>query len=265
MNRSQKRDRILECIIVEYIRNHEPIGSEYIKELINMDISSATIRNYLKAMGDDGLLVQLHISGGRTPSQSALQSFWSDRLSSVASINIKDLDSLQESADRHNVSSVLRLKQQNCLLAVHTAGEKFVVAEFEEGEITIKGDSFLGMFLSEFIGLDMMEIRSIAFNSKVGDVVMKIDEFLASREPKIANEFSFFEIATSNRVWAKSFFRDFLTGSFMAQLDNGVHFDSFLPDGYMMFKTNANIESNQADFVCFGHVTRNFEKFLEEL
>ena len=265
MNRSQKRDRILECIIVEYIRNHEPIGSEYIKELMDIDISSATIRNYLKAMSDDGLLVQLHISGGRTPSDVALQHFWQDRLSQVDKIEIKSLEMLQESADRHNVSSIVRVKKQNKLQNVYSAGGKFVIAEFEDGEITIKGDEYLHLFLSEFIGLDMMEIRTIAYNSRVEPVVSKIDEFVSSREPKIANEISFFEVATSNREWGRGFFRDFFTGSFVPQIDNGVHYGSFLPDGYMMFKSDAKLASDQADFVCFGHVTRNFEKFIEDL
>jgi|GEM_PF-1804278 len=265
MNRSEKKNRILECIIVEYIKNPEPIGSEYIKELMGIDISSATIRNYLKAMSDDGLLVQLHISGGRTPSESAMQNFWIDRLAPVDIVEIKDLEALQESADRHNVSSIVKVNKQNRLLNVYSAGGKFIVAEFEDCEITIRGDEFLSLFLSEFIGLDILEIRYIAFNSRVDIVVNKIDEFLSHKEPKIANEISFFEVATTNRQWGRAFFRDFLTGSFLTQMSNGVHFGHFLPDGYMMFKSAANIESKQADFVCFGHVTRNFEKFIEDL
>jgi heat-inducible transcriptional repressor len=265
MNRSQKRDRILECIIVEYIRNPEPIGSEHIKELMGIDISSATIRNHLKAMSDDGLLVQLHISGGRTPSEIALQSFWSDRLSQLESIEIRDVESLQESANRHNVSSVVKIKKKNKLLNVYSAGGKYIVAEFDEGEITIKGDEYLSRFLGEFVGLDIMEIRIVAQNSRVDDVVVKIDEFSSKGAPKIANEIGFFEVATTNREWGRSFFRDFLTGSFISGIENGVHFGRLLPNGYLMFKSEAHIGSKDADFVCFGHVTRNFEKFIEDL
>lgn len=265
MNKFEKRDRILECIIIEYIKNPEPIGSEYIKELMGLDISSATIRNYLKAMSDDGLLVQLHISGGRTPSELALQTFWQDRLSNIDNIEIKNIESLQESADKHNVSSLLKLKTQNKLQSVYRAGGKFIIAEFEDGEITLRGDEFLALFLSEFVGLDISEIRRIAASSRVEILTQKIDEFLSLKEPKIANEVGFFEVATSNKEWGKNLFRDFVTGAFMSGIENGVHFGPSLPAGYMMLKSSANIESNEADLVCFGHVTRNFEKFIEDL
>jgi heat-inducible transcriptional repressor len=266
MNISDKKNRLLECIIVEYIKNPEPVGSEHLKELMGLEISSATIRNYLKAMSDDGLLVQFHVSGGRAPSDVALRSYWHQKLDGLESVSIRSIEELKESSDRHNVASMVKLKKENRLKNVYSAGNKYVVAEFEDGEITVRGDSHLAAFLNEFVGLDIQELRKVAVSSQVGELIRKIDDFnKASSEPKMANETAFFEVATANMEWGRSYFRSFVSGDFLGSFANGLYFDTFLPSGYMMFKSGAILENQRAEFVCVGQMSRNFEKFLQEI
>ncbi|MDR1210385.1 MAG: heat-inducible transcriptional repressor HrcA [Clostridiales bacterium] len=60
--------RILEAIINDYILTAEPIGSRTIAKKYNIGISSATIRNEMSDLEEMGLIIQPHASAGRIPS-----------------------------------------------------------------------------------------------------------------------------------------------------------------------------------------------------
>ena len=65
---NERKIRILEAIITDYIDTAEPIGSRTIAKKYDMGISSATIRNEMSDLEDLGLIVQPHASAGRVPS-----------------------------------------------------------------------------------------------------------------------------------------------------------------------------------------------------
>jgi heat-inducible transcriptional repressor len=68
MNLNERKLRILEAIITDYIQTAEPIGSRTIAKKYDLGISSATIRNEMSDLEDMGLIIQPHISSGRAPS-----------------------------------------------------------------------------------------------------------------------------------------------------------------------------------------------------
>ena len=65
---NERKVRILEAVINDYIHTAEPIGSRTIAKKYNMGISSATIRNEMSDLEEMGLIVQPHASAGRVPS-----------------------------------------------------------------------------------------------------------------------------------------------------------------------------------------------------
>ena len=65
---SERKVKILEAIINDYIRTAEPIGSRTIAKKYDLGISSATIRNEMSDLEEMGLIVQPHTSAGRVPS-----------------------------------------------------------------------------------------------------------------------------------------------------------------------------------------------------
>ena len=65
---NERKIRILEAVINDYIHTAEPIGSRTIAKKYNMGISSATIRNEMSDLEEMGLIVQPHASAGRVPS-----------------------------------------------------------------------------------------------------------------------------------------------------------------------------------------------------
>ena len=64
----ERKIKILEAIVTDYIETAEPIGSRTIAKKYNIGISSATIRNEMSDLEDMGLIMQPHTSSGRVPS-----------------------------------------------------------------------------------------------------------------------------------------------------------------------------------------------------
>lgn len=63
-----RKIKILEAIINDYIKTGEPVGSRTIAKNHNLGVGSATIRNEMADLEDMGYLEQPHTSAGRIPS-----------------------------------------------------------------------------------------------------------------------------------------------------------------------------------------------------
>ncbi len=76
MNQPTERQRFLLALVVhEYARTAAPIGSRYLVEQYNLDMSSATVRNELAALTEMGYLRQPHTSAGRVPTEEGYRYF----------------------------------------------------------------------------------------------------------------------------------------------------------------------------------------------
>lgn len=71
MRLEPRQEAILKCIVDEYIRNAEPVGSKFIAERSLLQVSPATIRNDMAALEDAGYIAQPHTSAGRMPTEKA--------------------------------------------------------------------------------------------------------------------------------------------------------------------------------------------------
>ncbi len=71
MGMDERKLRILQAIIDDYILTAEPVGSRTISRKYDMGLSSATIRNEMSDLEELGYLDQPHVSAGRIPSAKA--------------------------------------------------------------------------------------------------------------------------------------------------------------------------------------------------
>ncbi len=62
-----RRARILAAIVEEYVRTAEPVGSRTVRERQAFEVSTATIRNEMSALEEQGYIAQPHTSAGRVP------------------------------------------------------------------------------------------------------------------------------------------------------------------------------------------------------
>lgn len=75
MELSERRRLILKLAIQEYIDSTRPVASETLMRKYGLLLSSATIRNELAALEDQGLLMHLHTSAGRIPTDAGYRFF----------------------------------------------------------------------------------------------------------------------------------------------------------------------------------------------
>ena len=66
---------LLFAVINEYIKNAQPVSSKWIAECGDFDASTATLRNELALLDEDGFLYQPHTSAGRVPTDKGYRTF----------------------------------------------------------------------------------------------------------------------------------------------------------------------------------------------
>lgn len=71
MDLSERKLKILQAIIADFIRTAEPVGSRTISKNYDLGISPATIRNEMSDLEELGYLTHPHTSSGRVPSEKA--------------------------------------------------------------------------------------------------------------------------------------------------------------------------------------------------
>lgn len=64
----ERKLSVLAAIVNEFLKTGEPIGSKAVTNLLDMNVSSATVRNDMAALEKLGLIEQPHTSSGRIPS-----------------------------------------------------------------------------------------------------------------------------------------------------------------------------------------------------
>ncbi|HEU5033157.1 MAG TPA: heat-inducible transcriptional repressor HrcA [Mycobacteriales bacterium] len=77
-----RRLDVLRAIIEDYVSTNEPVGSKSLVERHQLGVSSATIRNDMAALEEEGYLAQPHTSAGRVPTDKGYRLFV-DRLSTA--------------------------------------------------------------------------------------------------------------------------------------------------------------------------------------
>ena len=88
-----RKFRILQAIIDDYILTAIPVGSRTISKKYDMGLSSATIRNEMSDLEELGYLDQPHVSAGRIPSLKAYR-FYVDQLLQQGLIKSSDSESM---------------------------------------------------------------------------------------------------------------------------------------------------------------------------
>lgn len=89
MEMDERKIKILQAIINDYINTAEPVGSRTIAKRYNLGISSATIRNEMADLEEMGYLEHLHTSSGRKPSNKGYR-LYVDKLMQITSLSLEE-------------------------------------------------------------------------------------------------------------------------------------------------------------------------------
>ncbi len=82
MELQDRKMKILQAIIRNYLETGEPVGSRTISKYTDLRLSSATIRNEMADLEEMGLIMQPHTSAGRIPTDAGYRLYVDNMLSS---------------------------------------------------------------------------------------------------------------------------------------------------------------------------------------
>lgn len=110
-------DQILKLIVEDFIETASPVGSEALISKHNLDVSSATIRNVMAKLEEEGYLEKTHTSSGRVPSKKGYEYY----LENLYYDDSKECLSLEEELENHfrvalqqKNKSIEDVMQQSC-------------------------------------------------------------------------------------------------------------------------------------------------------
>lgn len=88
----ERKVKILNAIIKNYLETGEPVGSRTISKYTDLNLSSATIRNEMSDLEDLGYIVQPHTSAGRIPSDKGYRFY----VNNLIAAKDKEVSAMQE-------------------------------------------------------------------------------------------------------------------------------------------------------------------------
>lgn len=257
------KDLLLEKVIEVYLKQKEPIGSETLKSTLQIKVSSATIRNYFKTLMDEGILIQPHISGGRIPTHFAMKNYWRAKLDfQNLSFDIKNLEILKQACLKHQIFVLIRKKNTQRFKKLINYENQFLILLFESQEVIIPYQQNFERFLSELIGLEIEEVKNIAYQVMANELFEKINTLQNQKIVYFGLENLDFLI--KNPTYQHLFFES-LEGKIFDKLSNGVYFEPLMPEGFMGVIQNITHQDSKAKMLCIGSLMCDYQSFYNQI
>jgi len=124
----RKKD-ILEVIVKEHVSTGSPVGSSFLVEKCKLNCSSATVRNVMAELEEEGYIMQPHTSAGRVPTEKAYNLFLEElqkgqkHLKKLREKELKDLDDslvdFEESSLREAAKALAAITNSAVFWAFH--------------------------------------------------------------------------------------------------------------------------------------------------
>lgn len=147
MEITKRQELILITLIKEYIKTAQPVSSGFLVEKYELDISSATARNEMSELEDNGYIYQPHTSAGRVPTAKAyefyVKNYIVDKKSSVNSFKVLDgVFSDSEEGLKKTAKAVAEISKNAVFWAFHKndlyytgISNLFIQPEFKQSEV----------------------------------------------------------------------------------------------------------------------------------
>lgn len=116
MQLDERKIKIMQAIIRNYLETGEPVGSRTISKYTDLNLSSATIRNEMADLEEMGYILQPHTSAGRIPSDKGYRLY----VDTMMEEKDRELEELKEMILEKEDKMDNLLKQVAKLLAVNT-------------------------------------------------------------------------------------------------------------------------------------------------
>ena len=136
MELTDRKKKVLRCIVDLYIRTAEPVGSKAIAEMPDMNYSSATIRNEMADLTAMGYLEQPHTSAGRVPSAAGYR-LYVDELMADYRLSMDETKSIS-AAIEEKMQQVDKMVEKVAQLVSQATDLPAISAASRTGNATVK-------------------------------------------------------------------------------------------------------------------------------
>lgn len=116
MELDERKLKILQAIIRNYLETGEPVGSRTISKYTDLNLSSATIRNEMSDLEELGYIIQPHTSAGRIPSDKGYRLY----VDTMMEDKIQEIEEMKEVLNQKTDKIENLLQSVAKLLAANT-------------------------------------------------------------------------------------------------------------------------------------------------
>lgn len=185
MNWEERKFRILQAIIQDYIKTAEPVGSRTLAKKYNLGVSSATIRNEMSDLEEMGLLIKPHTSAGRIPSSTAYRLYVDNFMTGY------DLDEA--------VREVVRSEYENYMMELNKTIEKTL-------DILTRMTNYTSLMVAPRMqSLNVRDLKLVFIESnRVMLIVVTREGMIKNEQIRLDNPVTPDELETVSRVLAEA-------------------------------------------------------------
>ncbi len=134
MELNDRKLKILQAVVADFINSAEPIGSRTLSKREDIDVSPATIRNEMSDLEEMGYLTHPHTSAGRVPSDKAYR-LYVDELMSRSELSDEEKEVIKEKLEQGSEELDKTLEHASKVLSEMTNLVSFAVTPKTENKI----------------------------------------------------------------------------------------------------------------------------------
>ena len=174
-----RKKKILQAVIDEYINSAEPVSSTALVEKYGLNYSSATVRNELAELEKNGYLDKTHTSSGRVPSEKGYR-FYVDELIKEDVISKEEIKYIQSKLET-KVNEIEELTK----IATTTLSE---ITHYTTVAIGPKSDmQIIEEMKFVLLGTRMLMVVIITDSGLVKETIIKYDEDITESQVETLN------------------------------------------------------------------------------
>lgn len=165
MDLNERKRKILQAIIDEYIGTAEPVGSRAISKKQSLGLSSATIRNEMADLEEMGYIMQPHTSAGRVPSDAGYR-FYVNSLMQRYQLGMEEIARLQRELEIKVNQLEKIIRNAGIIASALTEYTTVVTAPTQSGEVINKID---------LVSIAAKKVMLIVVTHRVRNQIMSVD------------------------------------------------------------------------------------------
>ena len=159
----KRKEKLLLSVIHEYIKKATPVASKMLAGRGGFKISSATLRNEMADLEEEGYLVQPHTSAGRIPTEAGFAYYLASLSGKEAVLDNKEKKELQRAARTNE------FPEKNLAKVLAELSEEAVILAFGKNDVYYTG-------LSNLFTKPEFQDQNLVY--RIGEVVDHLDEII---------------------------------------------------------------------------------------